>query len=344
MSGEKPSVVHDGRESAEGNMRATVFYSWQSDSPNSTNRNFVESALEKAIKTLNDSGDIEGEIVLDKDTQGEPGTPPVTETILKKIRECSAFVPDISFVGKTEAGRLIPNPNVLIEYGYALSVLRHGRLVPVMNTEHGEPTAQTLPFDMHQLRHPMQYHLPAGADGEMRKSVKERLVKELTAALRAILTAAGSGGTTQSDPGGELSGQARSILRQLVDSGAKEVGKIVAQQGVMLLLQPVGGNVTVTDPLYLDDDLAKLVDEGWVNLRYGSTGTECVPSASVRAAVDASGVAWSPIKEVTSEQADRAGFAVGDRTSAGAVCSVAQTEAGAGTDSGGTVALGGRCG
>jgi hypothetical protein len=35
----------------------TIFFSWQSDPPNSFNRNFIESALKRAIKQL--AGDTE---------------------------------------------------------------------------------------------------------------------------------------------------------------------------------------------------------------------------------------------------------------------------------------------
>jgi hypothetical protein len=33
-------------------MRVTIFYSWQSDLPNNTNRGFIERALEKAIASI----------------------------------------------------------------------------------------------------------------------------------------------------------------------------------------------------------------------------------------------------------------------------------------------------
>ena len=42
----------------------------------------------------------------------------VTDTILKKIAACNAFMPDLTFVAKTHAGKLITNPNVMLEYGY----------------------------------------------------------------------------------------------------------------------------------------------------------------------------------------------------------------------------------
>jgi len=84
----------------------TVFYSWQSDVPSKFNRTFIEKALTKALKRLRSDATLEPalrdtEIRLDKDTQGVAGSPPIAETILKKIEECAVFVADLSFVGES---------------------------------------------------------------------------------------------------------------------------------------------------------------------------------------------------------------------------------------------------
>lgn len=174
-------------------MGNTIFYSWQSDLPNKTNRTFIEEALERAIKGLSQGAEIEKAMrpSLDKDTQGVPGSPPIVETIFKKIEQCAVFVPDLTFVGKNEGGRLIPNPNVLIEYGYALKVCGHERIVPVMNSAYGEPSWETLPFDMRHLRHPITYHLAKDATTKETQTAREDLVKKLASALRDILAIPG---------------------------------------------------------------------------------------------------------------------------------------------------------
>ena len=56
-------------------MNTTIFYSWQSDLPNVTNRSFIEGALTKAIKQVSLEGELreaerEEGIELDKDTKG----------------------------------------------------------------------------------------------------------------------------------------------------------------------------------------------------------------------------------------------------------------------------------
>lgn len=175
-------------------MQSTIFYSWQSDLANKINRGFIEDALEKAIKQV--SNDLivqeamrEESLKLDKDTKNVPGTPPIVEVIFNKISSCSVFVPDITFIAKSENGRLTPNPNVLIEYGWALKELGHSRIVPVMNTAFGEPTGENLPFDMRHLRRPVTYHLPDGLDEYDRAKIKAGLVQDISKHLELIIKA-----------------------------------------------------------------------------------------------------------------------------------------------------------
>jgi hypothetical protein len=102
----------------------TVFYAWQSDSPSRDNRNFIESALEQAFKNLHKSGKVQSSPRLDKDTKDIPGIPDIANTILDKIRVADVFVADVSYVGKCPPqegeSKHLPNPNVMLELGYAL--------------------------------------------------------------------------------------------------------------------------------------------------------------------------------------------------------------------------------
>src|SRR6266849_3811395 len=106
-------------------MADTVFYSWQSDLQNSTNRGFIQTALEAATKTIRDDESIQVDPVLDRDTAGVPGSPDIFSTILGKIDQARVFVCDVSIInqGANKGTRLAPNPNVLIELGYALKAL-----------------------------------------------------------------------------------------------------------------------------------------------------------------------------------------------------------------------------
>ncbi len=172
-------------------MADKIFYSWQSDTPNATNRGFIEDALQKAIRNLghpeDDLYEPPREIELDKDTKGVPGTPPIAETIFEKIEQCAVFVPDLTFVAKSEKDRPSPNPNVLIEYGWALAKCGYGRIVGVMNTAYGVPDEKSLPFDLRHHTWPIRYSLPEDADAETRANEKKKLVKLFTEKIGEIL-------------------------------------------------------------------------------------------------------------------------------------------------------------
>jgi len=101
-------------------MSDKIFYSWQSDLPNRTNRGLIQSALKKASKDIRSDDSINVDPVVDRDTLGEPGSPDIAATILRKIDEATAFVCDVSIVCRPVNGRPCPNPNVLVELGYAL--------------------------------------------------------------------------------------------------------------------------------------------------------------------------------------------------------------------------------
>jgi hypothetical protein len=176
-------------------MTSSIFYSWQSDLPNNLTRGFIEDALERAIRQLSaqiavDEAARDESISIDKDTKGVPGSPPIVQTIFDKISAATAFVPDLTFVGKSPNGRLIPNPNVLIEYGWALKELGHSKIVGVMNAAYGEVTSDSLPFDMRHLRWPIVYKLPLNASSEEKLKIRELLVKEFCNRLRPIIDVA----------------------------------------------------------------------------------------------------------------------------------------------------------
>jgi hypothetical protein len=160
---------------------ATVFYSWQSDLPNATNRNLILDALERATKKIRTDESIAVEPVLDRDTQNVPGAPDIAHTILEKIDKAAAFVADVSIINPG-VGRPTPNPNVLLELGYALKTLGNPRTVLVANTANG--AVESLPFDLRTKR-VLTYHLRQGADDK--PDQRKKLQEGLEAALRAIL-------------------------------------------------------------------------------------------------------------------------------------------------------------
>src|ERR1700733_12697963 len=171
-------------------MTQFIFFSWQSS--RREGRNLIERALKIAIENLSEDAALEQAIRdgldLDKDTKNVPGNPPIFDTILAKIDSAAIVVPDLTSVAEREDGQLIPNPNVLIEYGWALKSIGYHRIVPVMNIGYGDPRTASLPFDMAHLRFPMTYDLAEGASDADRRSVRAALAGELERALRTIFT------------------------------------------------------------------------------------------------------------------------------------------------------------
>jgi len=171
-------------------MGTTIFFSWQSDRSASEGRNLIEKALEKAIKNLTADVEIKeairDELQVDKDVKNIPGSPKIFETILAKIENAALVLCDLTFIGARPNGDPTPNPNVLIEYGYALKAIGERRILLVMNTAYGAPKRETMPFDLLGHRFPMTYELAEGANDATRRVVRDELTKSFERALRTF--------------------------------------------------------------------------------------------------------------------------------------------------------------
>jgi hypothetical protein len=172
----------------------TLFYSWQSDRDGNLCRHFIEKALEQAAELLRAEGIA---LTVDADTRNVPGTPPVTETILKKIDASDIFLADMTFVGATEAGKLTPNPNAMGEYGWALKGLGHERILLAMNTAFGTPGE--LPFDLRHWRFPLQYNAGPGITDGARRDSRTAFARKLADAISTIVRARGRKGEADAD-------------------------------------------------------------------------------------------------------------------------------------------------
>ncbi len=173
-------------------MPYTIFFSWQADTSKTEGRNLIENALNKAIKAISNDTSIEGAVrgdfKVDQGTKGTPGRPNVVDTILGKIKKAAIVVPDFTYVGmRADNKRLMPNPNVMVEYGYALATLTDLRIITVMNTAHGSPTEHPLPFDLQGAMYPIFYNCPDGASAEQRAKAREELAKDFEKDIRLIL-------------------------------------------------------------------------------------------------------------------------------------------------------------
>ncbi|HEV7340531.1 MAG: hypothetical protein JNM03_02385 [Sphingopyxis sp.] len=179
-----------------------IFWSWQSDTPQNAGRHFVREVIADVARSLNGEDDTEdaerpevddedeaddlpaddGRVEVDHDTYGVGGSPPIAETILRKIRAAAVFVADVTPITETAAGKRVPNPNVMIELGYALRVLEHERIVLVMNGAEGA-ALKYLPFDLRHWRAPIIYKLHKDAPEERRLEVAAELKINLRRAI-----------------------------------------------------------------------------------------------------------------------------------------------------------------
>lgn len=168
-----------------------IFWSWQSDNHQPSGRHFVREVLSALVAELNaeavtedaerpegdgdgDGEGTEGRIQVDHDTLDVGGSPPIADTILRKIGEAAVFVADVTPVGRTKGGKLLPNPNVMIELGYAMKVLEQERILLVMNSAEGA-ALRHLPFDLRHWRGPVTYTLNRDADERQRAMVAREL-------------------------------------------------------------------------------------------------------------------------------------------------------------------------
>lgn len=163
-------------------MKRIIFYSWQSDLPGRFNRNMIEDSLKRAIRTIARDEDAGVEPVLDRDTANLTGTPDITQSILAKIAISDVFVADVSIVSGPQQRRPTPNPNVLIELGYAVAELGWENVVLVMNSAYGGP--EQLPFDL-RGRRTVVYEMH---DGDSPAEARGLLQGRLEACIRGALS------------------------------------------------------------------------------------------------------------------------------------------------------------
>lgn len=186
-----PSDPPTGKNGIPPPMPYTIFYSWQADLPNSTNRGFIQAALDEAARSI--AADLNIQPVIERDTLNIPGSPDIAITIFRKISTSQAFVADITLINPKEAERRTPNPNVLLELGYALHALGQDRIILIMNRAYGPPEA--LPFDL-KMRRVITYDMGEGTE---RGPERRRLAGILSDALKAAISA-----TPQEEPLGEV--------------------------------------------------------------------------------------------------------------------------------------------
>lgn len=132
------------------NKNLTIFYSWQSDLPFETNQRGISLCAENALLKLKEKED-HLIISLDEATRNETGSPDIPQTIFNKITNSDIFICDITTIDRDTLKRKTPNPNVLVELGYAIAELGWERIVLLFNKEFGD-FQNDLPFDLDKRR------------------------------------------------------------------------------------------------------------------------------------------------------------------------------------------------
>jgi hypothetical protein len=147
------------------------------------------------LKKLGKDSSTEISPVLDRDTGGMPGTPSISDEIFNKIVFSDVFVADVTLTRRTAEWRIFgftithrsrvrrsPNPNVLLELGFAIAHIGWERIILVQNAEYGGP--DELPFDL-RGRRTVTYHL--SPDDDDIKSRSERNLQNNSKSLFAPL-------------------------------------------------------------------------------------------------------------------------------------------------------------
>ncbi len=151
-----------------------IFYSWQATLPNRTNRSFIKTSIERALKELNKEFSLETS--LDSDTTNVAGSPDIINTILEKIDNSDVFIADVSIVNGS-----IPNPNVMFELGYAMKALGGGKIIMIFNEAYG--STRDLPFDL-GFKRQMLYNVTDNSEDISEKRIE--LGKRLANAIAEI--------------------------------------------------------------------------------------------------------------------------------------------------------------
>lgn len=154
-----------------------IFYSWQSDLPGSKTRNFIRECIDEAIDLAQESEAFEAK--RDEATTGTTGSPNIVTTLFSKIDNCDLFIADLSlcFTEDRQNKKKSPNPNVLLELGYAVKTLGWDRVICLCNTDYGD----NYPFDIAHNR-----ITDFSLEGKSKKEVKSDIAKIIFMNIRDL--------------------------------------------------------------------------------------------------------------------------------------------------------------
>ena len=168
-------------------MEICIFYSWQSKYRKNCD-NIITKALEKAIKELN-AEKPEIQYTLERgggDVQGAEHIDNNIDEIIKNRADLA--IADFTHIGNLpqidentgewKKERLMPNPNVLVEYGKLEATLNPRQVFKVYNSAYGDlRTNFEMPFDLSHEPFPLSFCCNDETSQEDREEVKNSLKK-----------------------------------------------------------------------------------------------------------------------------------------------------------------------
>lgn len=175
-----------------------IFFSWQTSSKTDklNNKEFILSCINKAVNEIQGKGDLKDvTFEVKQGTGGEPGTPDMIATCLRRNDECHIFIADISvdkkfnkiqkWVNQKPDLRERPNENVMYELGRADGHLDSRQVIHVANTVFGNVCENDYlrPIDIRHKRRPIDFCLTANNAPNV-EEVEKELVKVLKGAIR----------------------------------------------------------------------------------------------------------------------------------------------------------------
>jgi hypothetical protein len=94
----------------------------------------------------------------------------IAATILNKSVDAAVFIADLTPIARSPDGKWLPNPNVMIELGWAMHRPRWERVIGILNMASGAKV-EDLPFDIRQRR-VVTFVLAERADKPTRAAVR----------------------------------------------------------------------------------------------------------------------------------------------------------------------------
>ena len=181
-----------------------IFFAWETSSKtdNLNNKEFIWSCIQKAVNEITGKGDLKDiTFKVQQDTGGEPGTPDMIATCLRRNDESHIFIADISvdkrfnkiqkWANRQPKLRERPNENVMYELGRADGHLNYKQVIHVANTVFGDVSKNDYlrPVDIRDKRRPITFKLTSNNAPNAEK-VKAELTEDLKTALKKSAKAA----------------------------------------------------------------------------------------------------------------------------------------------------------